>query len=222
MPQTQYGPGKDLEAELRRYILRQFSVFVREACKLGHKGIWHVDQIEKEALEFLRLSTIHATYSKGYDKSGRTFGQDWTDNWGGHIQPEIKRHFEASGEWQQFKDALLQVADSQAERAPDIRGDMVEEIGEISTDPAQSARTGGTDADGVLSNRTPLGGNLDRLRRECGWSFDEMAVATGFEKKLILGHIRKGKNAYPSTLATYAHTFTKKLGRPVSVAELEG
>ncbi len=76
-PWTQYGASPELQAELRRYILRPFTVFVSEACKLGRKGIWHVDRIQKEAFEFLRLSTIDATYSKGYDKADRRFGQDW-------------------------------------------------------------------------------------------------------------------------------------------------
>jgi hypothetical protein len=69
---------------------------------------------------------------------------------------------------------------------------------------------------------TPLGRNLDRFRRECGWSFDDMAAATEIDKKLILGHVNKGKNAHPKTLATYARTFTEKLGQPVTVAALEG
>jgi hypothetical protein len=97
-PWRQYGAGPDLEAELRRYILRQFSVFVSEACKLGQRGVWHVDRVEEAAREFLRLATIDATYSKGHDKSGRAFGRDWTSNWNGSIQPQVMRLFEQSGE----------------------------------------------------------------------------------------------------------------------------
>jgi hypothetical protein len=67
---------------------------------------------------------------------------------------------------------------------------------------------------------TPFGRNLDRLRRESGWTFDEMAMATGIAKKLILGHVNKGKNANPGTVAAYASAFTERLGRPVTVAEL--
>jgi hypothetical protein len=69
---------------------------------------------------------------------------------------------------------------------------------------------------------TPLGRNLDRLRRECGWSFAEMASATEVSKQLILGHVNKGRNANPATVARYASGFTDRLGRPVTVAELEG
>lgn len=226
LPWKKYGPGQDLEAELRRYILRQFEVFVREACKLGRKGVWHVDRLEQAVLEFLRLATIDATHSKGYDRSGRTFGRDWISNWGGSIQPEVQRQFERSGEWQQFQDALLEVADSQIAGAANLSGNCLEvELEEATNNSAQSESARGTVSEVVPSKTrgaTPLGRNLDRLRRECGWSFDEMAIATELDKKLILGHINKGKNAHPSTIATYARTFTEKLGRPVTVADLEG
>ena len=225
LPQMQYGSGQHLEAELRRYILRQFGVFVSEACTLGHKGIWDVDRVEKEALEFLRRSTIDARYSKGYDKSGRAFGGDWISNWDGAIQPEVQRQFERSGEWKQFQDALLKVAEDQAARTSDIGKNTGDATAEVVRDSAQSERAGGIDTERDLSKRsygTSLGRNLDRLKRESGWSFEEMAMATGFDKKLILGHVNQGKNAYPSTVATYARIFTEKLGRPVTVAELEG
>lgn len=139
-------PGKEygfdyLEAELRRYILRQFGVFVREACKLGHKGTWPVDRIEKAALEFLRLSTIDAVYSKGHNKYGQKFGRNWNDNWGGEIQSEVRRQFERSGEWPQFQDALLRVAEIQEARASDVGEDPEEEIGKVTRGSAQSERT---------------------------------------------------------------------------------
>lgn len=72
------------------------------------------------------------------------------------------------------------------------------------------------------SYATPLGRNLDRLRRECGLSFAGMAATTGVSKRLILRHVNEGKSAHPSTLATYASGFTDRLGRLVTVAELEG
>jgi len=109
----QYGLDQYLEAELRRYILRTFIVFVREACKLGHKRIWHVDRVEQAAREFLRLATIDAVY----DKSGGAVGRNWNSHLDGSIQSEVMRQFERSGEWQQFQDALLQVAEGQAARA---------------------------------------------------------------------------------------------------------
>jgi hypothetical protein len=118
-------------------------VFVSEACKLGRKGIWHVDRVEKEALEFLRRSTIDARSSKGYDKSGRAFGGDWISNWDGSIQPEVRRQFERSDEWKQFEAALLQVAEAQAVRASDLCDDARKEIGGVAR-AAQSEWTRST------------------------------------------------------------------------------
>ena len=70
--------------------------------------------------------------------------------------------------------------------------------------------------------RTALGRNIDTLRRECGWSFDELAKETGLEKALILGHVNDGKGARPRTVRFYADAFTSRLKRTVTVAELEG
>lgn len=96
-PWTRYCASPELQAELRRYILRQFAVFASEACTLGQKGVWHVDRIHREVLEFLRLTTIDAKYSKGYDKDDRQFAQDWIDSsGGGGIKPEVMRQLERS------------------------------------------------------------------------------------------------------------------------------
>jgi hypothetical protein len=104
-----YPPrGVDIEQELRKYILRQFLVFVREAIKLGKRGIWHVDRVENFALEFLRLATIDAVYDKG-----RGFGKSWISHWNGSLTSVISRQFEKSSEWQQYQDVLLQVAEGQ-------------------------------------------------------------------------------------------------------------
>jgi hypothetical protein len=69
---------------------------------------------------------------------------------------------------------------------------------------------------------TAVGRNIDRLRKECGWSFDVLAEKTGLDKKLTLGHVNEGKGTRPNTLKIYADAFAKRLNRPVTVAELEG
>lgn len=80
----------------------------------------------------------------------------------------------------------------------------------------------------VLDSRTApieippsVGRNIDRLRKECGWGFNELAESTGLEKKLILGHVNKGKGIRPKTPKKYADAFTEGLERKVTVAELE-
>jgi hypothetical protein len=65
-----------------------------------------------------------------------------------------------------------------------------------------------------------LASNLDRLRVEAGWSFDDMYAATGISKKLSLGHIRHNKGITPRNLKVYADAFAKALKRPVTVAQL--
>lgn len=76
--------------------------------------------------------------------------------------------------------------------------------------------------DGGTVVGTTFGGKLNRLRLESGWSYDELAKATGIDKKLIINHLKKGKRAHPSTLALYATAFTKKLGRTITGADLAG
>ena len=73
----------------------------------------------------------------------------------------------------------------------------------------------------VKNYKTALARNIDKLRKECGWSFEDLAEATDLDKKLVHGHVSGGKGAHPKTLERYAQTFTEKLGRPVTVAELE-
>jgi len=46
-PHRAYGSTVHLEAELRRYILRQFAVFTSEACELVRQGIWSVERVEE-------------------------------------------------------------------------------------------------------------------------------------------------------------------------------
>jgi len=70
-------------------------------------------------------------------------------------------------------------------------------------------------------HRNITGRNIDRLRRECGWSFDDLAEKTGLDKKLVLGHVNEGKGAHPSTLKIYADAFAKGLDRKVTVSELK-
>ena len=75
---------------------------------------------------------------------------------------------------------------------------------------------------GKLRNgRKRLAANLDRLRKECGWSYDELADQTGIDKKLILQHVNRGSRPRPKTLRTYADAFTRALERTVTVEELE-
>jgi hypothetical protein len=69
--------------------------------------------------------------------------------------------------------------------------------------------------------KTALARNIDRFRKECGWSFDQLSRKTGLDKKLILGHVNEGKGTRPNTVKIYADAFTKGLNRTVTVVEIE-
>ena len=73
----------------------------------------------------------------------------------------------------------------------------------------------------AASAKLRIGQNIDRLRKECGWSFEHLAEKTGIDKKAILSH-RHGKHKpNPKTLKEYAQAFTKELHRPITANNLE-
>jgi hypothetical protein len=69
--------------------------------------------------------------------------------------------------------------------------------------------------------KSPIGRNIDRLRKECGWSFDDLADKTGNDKKNILAHVNEGRKPRPRTMKEYAQAFSKEQQREITVAELE-
>ena len=68
--------------------------------------------MDGECRKFLRLCTIDAHYEKGYDKAGGRLS-DMNSHWNGAILSEVQREFEKTPQWQQYQDALLEVAEAQ-------------------------------------------------------------------------------------------------------------
>lgn len=66
-----------------------------------------------------------------------------------------------------------------------------------------------------------IGPNIDRLREECGWSFDDLAEQSGVDKTLIMDHIHRRAKPHPRNLKRYAEAFSRCLERPVTVGELK-
>jgi len=66
-----------------------------------------------------------------------------------------------------------------------------------------------------------IGRNIDKLRRECGWSFDNLADETGIDKKLVLDHVHGKHKPNPKTLREYAQAFTRNLHRSITANNLE-
>jgi len=97
---SMWGPGLEIEALVRDYILRVFIVFVQEACKLGRKNLWTVDRVESESIEFLRWFTIKAWYEKGRDKLERQICSMVNDR--GQIRSHVQRKYEKSAQWRQY------------------------------------------------------------------------------------------------------------------------
>lgn len=68
--------------------------------------------------------------------------------------------------------------------------------------------------------RTRLGHNIDKLRAECGWSYNKLAEEANLDKKQIIGHVKHGKGGHPQTIKKYLVAFNKKLDTAYTVEEL--
>jgi hypothetical protein len=67
---------------------------------------------------------------------------------------------------------------------------------------------------------TIVGANIRRMRKKSGWSIDQLANETLFDKTQILRHEIKGQQPRHKALEIYALAFTKGLKRTVTVEEL--
>src|SRR5689334_10886431 len=81
------------EEDLHEYILRVARAYGHEGCEIGLLGIWTVERIRSEVVEFRRKFTIEAHSEKGYDKGGSRL-RDMVSHWDGSLLPEVKRTFE--------------------------------------------------------------------------------------------------------------------------------
>ena len=71
------------------------------------------------------------------------------------------------------------------------------------------------------STKIRIGQNIDKLRRESGWSYEKLADATGIDKKLVLSHVHGRHKPNPSTLKEYAQAFSRSLSRSITPNTLE-
>jgi len=87
------------------------------------------------------------------------------------------------------------------------------------------AENSGKTAQGMDSKSTKeptaIARNINRLRKECGWSLDDLSKETGIGKKLILSHVNKGATPRPRILKEYAQAFSKALRRSITAPDLE-
>ena len=158
-----------LERSLQTYILSVFLVYAREAIELGKKGVWTVDQVRAQALEGLRLITIHIGSQRNYS---------FIEQSGFCIKRETQQEFEATSEWQEFEDKLLALADSV--RKP-IGNDMSSPVGlpDLSESMKRQLELKWTD---LLDKYNLSGGHLRwhhqaRLRHDAPKQIDNIGVA---------------------------------------------
>jgi hypothetical protein len=66
-----------------------------------------------------------------------------------------------------------------------------------------------------------IAGNIQRLRKDCGWSLDGLADKTGIDKKQVVSHVNGKNEPSPKNKKFYADAFSKALGRPIAASDLE-
>jgi DNA-binding XRE family transcriptional regulator len=67
---------------------------------------------------------------------------------------------------------------------------------------------------------TPFGRRVARLRRECGWTYEELAEYAGLARSTVISHGTTGSTPRVGTAKQYADAFAKALKRPISVLDL--
>jgi hypothetical protein len=188
----------DIQTLFWTHVLTPFLVFARESSRLG---LWPGDKMDRNCREFLRLFTIAAYYQKGKAAGLR----EVTSHLDGSILWEVQQQIEKTLEWRKYENIGLRFAAKQAESSGT----------QNSATSAQSVESKSTNV------ATAIGRNIDRLRKECGWSFDKLAKETGIDKKLILSHVNKGAKPIPRILREYAQAFSKALERKIIAPDLE-
>lgn len=63
--------------------------------------------------------------------------------------------------------------------------------------------------------------NINRHRKNCGWSINDLSDKAKIERKLVQAHLHGKHTPNWSTLKKYADAFTEGLGKPVTVEDLE-
>lgn len=108
-----YTAREQWAALARAYVLRIFYAFAHQACELGRLRTWTAKQVDDECREFLRLLASGVGIEFGELPVPHMLGNT------GSILPEVWREFTKSEEWTKYQDELLQVAQLQADAAPE-------------------------------------------------------------------------------------------------------
>jgi ribosome-binding protein aMBF1 (putative translation factor) len=72
-----------------------------------------------------------------------------------------------------------------------------------------------------LTLKQIVGLNIERLRQECGWSYDDLAGAVGIHKSGVIRHAHGKQGMRRKTLQDYVEAFKKKLDQPITADDLK-
>jgi hypothetical protein len=187
------------EAMAIQWVCRIAGVIAQESCDLAESGAaqWELLRVEPRVNESVRHLLIAAEDTKFVGRSRGFLSES----------KRVLTEVQNSPEMHAYRSRLTELYDKTACG-----------VTPIGADGARSSQQKHSTA--PSSHPTPLGRNIDRLRMQIGWSFDELAAAADIEKKLVLGHVNKGTKAHPSTLKKYATAFSKGLGSTITTNQL--
>jgi DNA-binding XRE family transcriptional regulator len=83
----------------------------------------------------------------------------------------------------------------------------------------ESAERAVAEVERLTNTKQPLARWIIINRSLCGWTYDDLAVAVGVNKRTIFRHL-KGAKPRPDNLLSYAIAFSEKLGREVTIEEV--
>ena len=186
-------------------IQKIFFAYCTEARNASEAGFWTGDRVRRAVTE-----AWPAIFKSCFDEQYPSSSEEKRSE----VRDALWKTVLDDSRWKQHIEELVKLA----EKIPVVRPGREKSLAES---PVPNPKPKPKQKQSAKRYLTNVGRSIDQLRKECGWSFVDLDQQTALGKKLILGHVNKGKGATPRTLKKYATAFSKKLARPVTVAELE-
>ena len=224
--------ARELAALGRSYVMQVFAVFAKEACALGMERSWSTRQIDVAAMEFMRQLAIDARSEYSHLGVPSMVGSL------GHIDTATMHQFKLSDEWKVYQDALLKVAELQAQEAPErttTAPDRIEEEftkirrlipGDQAIVPHVSARSEEPvtvlESNAKLSqaaNERSIGEQISDLFDECELTVEELAELVELDPTNVSRHIQGKSIPTIKNQRRYQEQFSKVLKRKVVISK---
>jgi hypothetical protein len=192
----------------RNYIVAVWFELNHQLCELGRRRKWQhkfpADRIGQCSEQFLERFTIFIAHPEdGRDRYGRPL-EGIIEYRLGHspsLSPSFREMLKQLKFWHAGQVELLAVSDYQSGK--------------------QKNRIARQLATVEKNYPTAIGRNIKRLCGDCDLTFKAFAAAAVVDERTVTRHTSGGQNASIGFLDRYAQTFTKKLGRTVTVQELK-